>query len=173
MAKTDYRRALESAIKEYEGLKTQRDAVETRLAQLRQIISTLGPLCDLPAAPDAQPELGLTDAVRSALRASMPGLTPVEVRDRLGAFGIDLGTYSNPLASIHIVLKRLTTGGEIWSYRAPDGKQTYVWKRAAVPYAVHDPEQARTIVTGGLMWPGATEVLLKPLRDKKKPKKDK
>jgi hypothetical protein len=170
---TDYRRALEAAIKEYEGLKAQRDAVETRLAQLRQIISTLSQLCDLPAAPEAPPELGLTAAVRSVLRASMAGLTPVDVRDRLGSFGIDPAAYSNPLASIHVVLKRLTAAGELWSYRTPDGKQTYVWKRAAVPYAVHDPEQARTIVTGGLMWPGATDVLLKPLRDKKKPKKEK
>jgi len=173
VAQTDYRRALESAIKEFERLKAQNEAVETRLAQLRQIISTLGTLCDLPAAPVAPPELGLTDAVRSVLRASVAGLTPVEVRDRLGSFGIDLAVYSNPLASIHIVLKRLTTGGELWSYRAPGGKQTYVWKRAAVPYAVHDPGQARTIITGGLTWPGATEVLLKPLRDKKKPRKEK
>jgi hypothetical protein len=102
----------------------------------------------------------------------MSGLTPVDVRDRLGAFGIDPAVYSNPLASIHVVLKRLAAGGEVWSYRAPDGKQTYVWKRAAVPYAVRDPEHARTIVTGGLMWPGATDVLLTSLRDKKKPKKE-
>jgi hypothetical protein len=170
---TDYRRALESALKEYEQLQAQHEATETRLAQLRQIISTLGVLCDLPATATAPPELGLTDAVRSVMRASMAGLTPVEVRDRIGSFGIDLVAYSNPLASIHIVLKRLTAGGELWSYRTSDGKQTYVVKRAAVPYAVRDPEQARTIVTGGLTWPGATEVLLKQLRGKKKPKREK
>ena len=173
MAKAEYRRALASAVKEYEQLKTQRDAVDTRLAQLRQIISTLGSLCELPSARAASPELGLTDAIRSVLRASMAGLTALEVRDRIGAFGIDLAVYSNPLASIHIVLKRLTTSGQVWSYRAPGGKRAYAWKRAAVPYAVHHPEQARMVVTGGLSWPGATEVLLKALRDQKKATKAK
>lgn len=153
MARTDYRRALESAIKEYERLKTQRDAVETRLAQLRQTIAGLGPLCDLPADSSPSLELGLTDACRSALRASVSGLTPGEVRERIGGLGIDLERYSNLLASIHIVLKRLVAAGEAFTYRGRDGKPVYAWKRPAIPFAVSDPEQAKALVTGGMMWP--------------------
>jgi hypothetical protein len=157
----DYRRALEAAIKEYDQLKAQRDAVETRLAQLRSIISNLGALCGLPAERRPSPDLGLTDACRSALRASLGGLTAAQVRERLASLGIDSDQYSNLLASVHVVLKRLVAAGEVWTYKAKDGKQVYAWKRAAVPYAVNNPELATAIVTGGLMWPGAAEVEVK------------
>jgi hypothetical protein len=161
MAGKDYRRALEAAIKEYDQLKAQRDAIETRLAQLRLIISNLGELCDLPGERRQSSGLGLTDACRSALRASLGGLTAAQVRERLASLGIDSNQYSNLLASIHIVLKRLAAAGEIWTYKAKDGKQVYAWKRAAVPYAVSDPELAHAIATGALMWPGPVEVHVK------------
>lgn len=157
MAKAEYRRALESAIKEYERLKTQRDAVETRLAQLRQIIAGLGPLCELPARSAPPLELGLTDACRSALRASMSGLTASGVRERIGGLGINLDRYSNPLASIHIVLKRLVAAGEAFTYRGRDGKAIYAWRRPAIPIAVRDQEQATVLFRSGLTWPGLTE----------------
>ena len=166
MVRTDYRRALESAIKEYERLKAGRDAVETRLAQLRQTIAGLGPLCDLPAESAPSLELGLTDACRSALRASVSGLTPGEVRERIGGLGIDLERYSNLLASIHIVLKRLVAAGEAFTYRGRDGKPVYAWKRPAIPFAVSDPEQAKALVSGGMMWPGLPEFPIPPGRRK-------
>ncbi|HEX2443577.1 MAG TPA: hypothetical protein VHJ77_06490 [Vicinamibacterales bacterium] len=171
MNRQDYRRALEAAIKEYEQLRTQRDAIETRLAQLRLTIANLGALCGLPSERLEQPELGLTDACRSVLRASFGGLTAAQVRERLTSLGIDPDRYSNPLASIHIVLKRLVAAGEIWTYKTRDGKPVYAWKRAAVPYAVSDPELAHAIVTGGLMWPGAVEVPVKAASRKKARKK--
>jgi hypothetical protein len=172
MAGKDYRRALEAAIKEYDQLKARRDAIETRLAQLRLIISNLGELCDLPAERRQSPGLGLTDACRSALRASLGGLTAAQVRERLASLGIDSNQYSNLLASIHIVLKRLVAAGEIWTYKVKDGKQVYAWKRAAVPYAVSNPELATAIVTGGLMWPGAIEVPVKAPTGRKDCKKE-
>jgi hypothetical protein len=39
-------------------------------------------------------------------------LTAIEVRDRLASIGLDLTKYSNPLASIHTVLKRMRASGE-------------------------------------------------------------
>jgi hypothetical protein len=173
MGKAEYRRALESAIKEYERLKNERDALETRLAQLRQTIAGLGPLCELPSRNAPPPlELGLTDACRSALRASMAGLSAAEVRDRIGGLGIDLERYSNLLASIHIVLKRLVAAGEAFSYRGRDGKPVYAWKRAAIPIAVTGHEQAHALVTGAT-WPALTEALTAPGRRKIKAKKEK
>lgn len=172
MAKREYRRALESAIKEYDRLKTERDAVETRLAQLRQIIAGLGPLCDLRAERAPSLDLGLTDACRSALRASASGLTASEVRERIGGLGIDPQRYSNPLASIHSVLKRLVAGGEAFTYRGRDGKPVYAWKRPVVPIAVSDHEQARALVTGGLLWPGLPEFQGTPARRRVRVKKE-
>jgi hypothetical protein len=172
VVQSNYRRALEAAIKEYDQLTAQRDAVETRLAQLRLIISNLGALCGLPAERRPSPDLGLTDACRSALRASLGGLTAAQVRERLASLGIDSDQYSNLLASIHVVLKRLVAAGEIWTYKAKDGNPVYAWKRAAVPYAVSNPELATAIVTGGLMWPGAVEIPRKAPPGKRGRKKE-
>ena len=109
MAKNDYRRALDAALREYETLSAERATLDDRLAQLRHSIAALTKLCGYePSVP-----LGLTDACRLVLRNAVTPLTALEVRDRLAAIGIDLDKYSNPLASIHTVLKRLHEGGEI------------------------------------------------------------
>ena len=101
------RTALTSAIKEYESLGEQRREIDKRLAQLAQTIGTLSKLIGLtPTVP-----MGLTDAVRLALRAGVP-MTPMDVRERLLAIGVDLSIYSSDLAVIHTVLKRLNEGGE-------------------------------------------------------------
>ena len=40
-------------------------------------------------------------------------MTPVEVRNRLLAIGIDMSKYANDLAAVHTILKRLTASGEL------------------------------------------------------------
>jgi hypothetical protein len=132
VAKTDqYFRALEQAIEEYERLKRQREEIETRLAQLRQTITALAPLCRRDSAHHLD-EIGLTDACRSVLRASLGPLPPVEVKHRLAATGVDLSGYSNPMASIHTILKRLAAAGEVRRVTTA-GKTAYWWKRPVVP----------------------------------------
>src|SRR4051812_37130922 len=102
MTTQDYRAALEAAAKEYESLGAQRRDIDARLSQLAQTIGTLSRLLGLtPTVP-----LSITDAVRLAMRAGVP-MTPLEVRERLLAIGVDLSSYANDLAVIHTVLKRL------------------------------------------------------------------
>jgi hypothetical protein len=109
VAKDDYRRALDAALREYETLSAERATLDDRLAQLRHSIAALTKLCGYePTVP-----LGLTDACRLVLRNAVTPVTALEVRDRLAAIGVPLDKYSNPLASIHTVLKRLQEGGEI------------------------------------------------------------
>jgi hypothetical protein len=109
MSKDDYRRALDAAVREYEKLSAERAELDGRLAQLKHSIAALTKLCGYePTVP-----LGLTDACRLIVRNAVTPLTALEVRDRLAAIGVDLGKYSNPLASIHTVLKRMHEGGEI------------------------------------------------------------
>jgi hypothetical protein len=125
----DYRTALASAIQEYEALGEQRRGIDRRLSQLAQTIGTLSRLIGLtPTVP-----MGLTDAVRLALRAGVP-MTPLEVRDRLLAIGVDLSIYSSELAVIHTVLKRLNEAGEIRLIPRADKKHAYLW--AAPPRAI-------------------------------------
>src|SRR5437016_4624284 len=119
----DYRRALDAAIKEYEDLGAQRREIDGRLSQLAQTIATLSRLLGLtPTVP-----LGLTDACRLVLRAGMP-MTPIDVRERLLAIGVDLSIYSSDLSAIHTTLKRLNEAGEIRLIARPNGKHAYLWQ---------------------------------------------
>src|SRR5215470_18023397 len=115
MSKDEYRRALDAAVREYEKLVAEHAALEGRLAQLKHSIAALTKLCGYePTVP-----MGLTDACRLVLRNATQPLTAREVRDRLASIGVDLEKHSNPLASIHTVLKRLHDAGEL---RDPDGE---------------------------------------------------
>jgi hypothetical protein len=139
----DYREALASASREYEDLGQQRRDVDDRLAQLAQTIGTLARLIGLtPTVP-----LGLTDACRLALRTGVP-MTPIEVRDRLLAIGVDLSKYSNDLAAIHTVLKRLNEAGEARFIPRGPGKHAYLWARPARAIAI-GPEIAEFIRGAG------------------------
>ncbi|HYT68566.1 MAG TPA: hypothetical protein VEL51_19220 [Vicinamibacterales bacterium] len=129
MPSEDYRAALASAIKEYETLGEQRRDIDTRLAQLAQTIGTLSRLLGLtPTVPPS-----ITDAVRLAMRTGVP-MTPLDVRERLLSIGMDLSIYSNDLAVIHTVLKRLNEAGEIRVLPKPGGKNAYLW--AAPPRVI-------------------------------------
>ena len=142
MTKSDYRAALEAAAKEYEALGEQRRAIDERLTQLAQTIGTLSRLMGLtPTVP-----LSITDAVRLAMRAGVP-MTPPEVRDRLLSIGVDLSSYSNELAVIHTVLKRLNEAGEIRIIPRPHGKNAYLWAKPAKVIAI-GPEIAEFLRGG-------------------------
>ena len=131
MTASDYRAALDAAIKEYEALGKQRRDIDDRLAQLGQTIGTLTRLLGLaPTVP-----LGLTDACRMVLRNGHP-MTPVEVRDRLLAIGIDVSKYANDLAAVHTILKRLNSSGELRFIPREPGKHQYAWNRPTTPLAL-------------------------------------
>jgi hypothetical protein len=124
MTVADYRVALQAAVKEYEALGHERRVIDDRLAQLGQTIGTLTRLLGLtPTVP-----LGLTDACRMILRRG-DLMTPVEVRDRLLAIGVDVSKYANDLAAVHTILKRLSAAGELRFVHNASGKHQYVWNR--------------------------------------------
>jgi len=109
MTSDDYRRALATAIREYEALGQQRQDIDKRIAEVAQTIGTLSRLCGLiPTVP-----LGLTDACRLVVRGAGVPLTPGDVRQRLQSIGFDLSKYANDLAAIHTILKRLNESGEL------------------------------------------------------------
>jgi hypothetical protein len=139
MTSEDYRTALASAVKEYESLGEKRRAIDDRLAQLAQTISTLTRLLGLvPTTP-----LGLTSACRIVLRGGLP-MTPLEVRERLLGMGVDLSAYSNDLSAIHTVLKRLNEAGELRLVPRANGKHAYLWQKPSKAIAI-GPEVAQFI----------------------------
>lgn len=144
MTTSDYRAALDAAIKEYEDLGTKKREIDRRLSQLAQSIGTLSRLVGLvPTVP-----LGLTDATRLILRSGVP-MTPVEVRDRMLGIGVDLSIYTNDLSAIHTVLKRLNEAGEIRLIPRSSGKHAYLWQAPPTAIAI-GPEIAQHIREHGL-----------------------
>src|SRR5262245_47684056 len=132
MTATDYRAALAAAIKEYETLGEQRRDIDKRLAQLAQTIGTLSRLLGLtPTVP-----MGLTDAVRLVVRGAGVPMTPVDVRDQLQAIGFDVSKYTNDLAAVHTILKRLNHTGELRFIPRAPGKHQYTWNRPVTPVAL-------------------------------------
>jgi len=131
MTQDDYRRALESATREYEELGAKRQAIDKRLAELAQTIGTLLKLLGYsPTVP-----LGLTDAVRLIMRGGVP-MTPIDVRDRLHAIGFDVSKYANDLAAVHTILKRLNESGELRFLPRAPGKHQYTLNRPSTVVAL-------------------------------------
>lgn len=105
----DYRKALDAACREYEQVAAEHARLETRLGQLKQTIGTLNKLCGFePTVP-----WSLTDACRVILRSAGRPMTAIDVRNSLDAAGLDFTRYSNALAAIHTVLKRLAESGQV------------------------------------------------------------
>jgi hypothetical protein len=75
-------------------------------------MNAIAPLVGAEALPAAQePETapgGLTDSIRAILTEAGEPLTASEIRAGLEAKGFDMKAYSNPLANIHTILRRLT-----------------------------------------------------------------
>lgn len=92
---------------------------EERAAQLQK-------LAEMVAGPP-----GFTDSVRQVLRnVPSQALTAKEVRDLLRGAGFDLSSYTNPLASIHTILKRLAERGEVVVSESK-GEVRYRWESKA------------------------------------------
>ena len=139
MTTDDYRHALDAAVREYEALGEQRREIDKRLAQLAQTIGTLNRLCGFTPTVF----WGLTDACRVVLRGAGHAMTPVDVRDRLEAIGFDLSKYTNSLAAIHVVLKRLKEARELRFTSLGSGKFAYEWQQSAPTIVMSEAELAK------------------------------
>ena len=129
MSRDDYTRALDAACKEYERLHAERAAIDTRLAQITETISTLNKLCGfVPTVP-----FGLTDACRMILRNAGKPMTATDVRDRLAAVGVNLDRYANALSAVHTVLKRMVEAGEAGTPERDETERVaYAFLRAGI-----------------------------------------
>jgi predicted nuclease with TOPRIM domain len=130
---------LSKMMKELEELDSRRDELNTRIAHVRNSVLALSPLVGekpedvkekyLHLFPDLIPsDVGLTDAVRKVLQSYDRFLSPKLVRIALQKTGYDIDRYSNILASIHTILKRLVESGEV-EPETSEGGTVYKWKR--------------------------------------------
>jgi hypothetical protein len=137
MTTAAYRSALDAALREYEALLQQKADLDARLAQVAESIGTLTRLCGYTSTVP----YGLTDACKTSLRCGGVPMTPLEVRDRLVSTGFDLNKYSNPVAAIHTVLKRLTASGHV--------RRTGASRTRGVSYEFLKPEPRVAYQRGG------------------------
>jgi len=143
--RSDYVSAYERAQSELADLLTQRDLLEKRIVVVRQALGTLATLCESEKAqiePSAEAAYLLqnssfADEIRAVMRLAYPEyLRPVEARDQLEKLGHDLSKYQNPMATIHMVLKRMAESGEIEEGRDAEDKSVY--RRKPVPQKMKD-----------------------------------
>ena len=152
MEDIDYKQIFSAVKAELEGLQERKIVIETDLGDLNARVdamtktyNALAPLIGetpLPDPNDWLPEPGLnietlkaagiTAAVRAVIEAVpcehgvVKGMTAGMVRDRLQEIGWDWDRYTNPLATVNTVLKRLSDSGAIDLDPKPkDGARTF------------------------------------------------
>jgi hypothetical protein len=125
MTDADYKKALEAASREWETLAAERAKLDQRLAELQQTIATLSRLCGyVPTVP-----FSLADACRLILMRHDQPLAAGRMREELEMMGFELARQANPLASIHVTLKRLVEAGQVRFVPGGSGRSpAYAWK---------------------------------------------
>jgi hypothetical protein len=131
VTKDDYKNTLEKAkaelIANQQRLGTllqEQEEVEDYNVRLREVIVTLSRL--LGEQFVEEDALGLTDAIKQAFKSSSVPLHPTQVRDVLKSMGIDITKYGNVMASVHSVINRLNTRGDITGCIV-GGKPAFQW----------------------------------------------
>ena len=116
----DYKSWYASAKAELKRVQNERIELERSIGdrdkQIAALIQTLNAIAPLVGeAPVVEPPRdategcpkGLTDCIRTILQQTTEPLSAAQIRDRLEQMGFDMGSYSNPLANIHTIVKRL------------------------------------------------------------------
>ena len=118
--KTVYKQHLKEAGQELAKLLEQRDALDKRIAKLRQDMGSLAHLSGEPRTipvfkiiADTRKQFGLKRACLEVLRASDEPLTPVEVAVGIERLGLNYDDQANLLASVHTTLRRMAQNGEV------------------------------------------------------------
>jgi hypothetical protein len=138
MAKASFSQTLKHTRRELERLRRERAELDARIAQLEHVEAALRTVAGPP--PEPADLSSITDVVRKVLQSAIVPITPPEVRDKMVAMGFDKGPYSQFLASVHVILKRLWKNGEAFEFSFRDGKR-YWWATRSMPAGPY-PENA-------------------------------
>lgn len=105
---------LENAKAERKTLLRQRAEIDRKLQAVESSIKLLEPVYGAPTPmPDVPVSSGMTETIREVMTRTPGKLwSPTEMRDYLLKVGFDLAGQTNPLASIHTVLKRIAASGD-------------------------------------------------------------
>src|SRR5687768_8042063 len=132
MTDDSYQKAFTSAVAELAELQRQRDeeqkkvdTLDERMDKVRQGALGLAALVDIEFEEikrdyprlfneEHDPKLGITEAVKLALRDSPNALAPTQIKERVLQISPAVAGHKNPMASIHAVLRRLVDANEVF-----------------------------------------------------------
>lgn len=137
MTTKQYDRALYQANQDLARLLVQREEIDRKVARLQAVIAELEGLraemmrkhldWEIDQVLKAGLTMGITEALRLILKEKYFPMTAIDLKKALETRRLDLSRYSNPLAVIHTVLKRLVRSGEVKVVPQERGKKAYQW----------------------------------------------
>src|SRR2546427_2501609 len=108
---------LETALADEEMAERQFSAAQSKVARLTEKIIQLAIASDDKTLIDAVRETGLTDAIRSVLKAADVPLAAPDIRKRLEEVGFPVADYQNFLATLYLTLQRLQKQNEVQEFK--------------------------------------------------------
>jgi hypothetical protein len=141
MTKKNYHRMLLEAKQDLARHLVARQKSDQKIARLQAVISDLQNLCAeldrkhfekrVDGVIKAGLKVGITESARVILKETFFPMTASDLKKSLEARKHNLDAYSNPLAVIHTVLKRLVQSGEVRIVPQAKGKKAYQWVSTA------------------------------------------
>lgn len=138
---TNYHRTLFEAKQDLARCLVKRQKLDHKIARLQAVISDLHNLCAeldqksfekrVDRVIKADQTKGITELSRVILKEKFFPMTTSELKASMEARKLNLSGYSNPMAVIHTVLKRLVQGGEVRVVSQAKGKKAYQWVSTA------------------------------------------
>ena len=141
MKKRDYSRMLYDAKQDLARHLVKRQRLDQRIARLQTVVSDLQNLCaqlyeknferSVERVIKKDLKAGITESTRVILQENFFPMTANEIKEKIESRKLNLARYSNPLAVIHTILKRLVQGGEVRIVPRENGKKAYQWITSA------------------------------------------
>jgi len=133
---------LETALGEENVAERQLAFCQAKVARLSQKIIQLAIASDDHKLISAVKETGLTDAIRSVLKAADKPLSAPGIRTRLEQIGYEVSAYQNFLATLYLTLQRLEKQKEVYEIKH-EGKKVYIWQFARADNPLSDALRIR------------------------------
>ena len=137
MTTANYHRALFEADQDLARCLVQRQKIDHKVARLQAVITQLQDLCAemdhknfqrrVERVVKADLKMGITELARVILKEMALPMKASDLKEKMEARKLDISRYSNPLAVIHTVLKRLVQSGEVKVVPRKQGKKAYQW----------------------------------------------
>ncbi len=154
----DYGRAYEQISQDLKKALADRDALDNKITTMRKTLASIAASCEsegieIKRSPEAEYLLEtstLTDEVVNVLRNEYPAwLFPTKIKSRLERLGHDLSKYNNPMATIHMILRRLLEANPPRIQQIPSEDGTKMMYRAPREFAMVDIYKEATKALAG------------------------